>query len=173
MRLRKQVVRTPEDRVALIEEQIHESVYTAEVGWLRSFLARDVLLGVVDRDDEAVIRTIFRWVKSTIHYYPDPTGMDLYPTARGVVAMLCGDCDCHTILVASLLASIGFQVGCRVIRDEQSRLYHIYPLAAVPRGTMDGWIPVDTAWEGTEDIGDEYDPSLTDYRQDWIFELEG
>lgn len=172
MRLRKQIVHTPEQRVELIEEQIRESIYTSEIGWLRAFLSRNVLVGVPDRDDLAAIVAIFSWVKAHIHYYPDPTGMDLYPTARGVVAMLCGDCDCHTILVASMLAAIGFNVGCRVIRDD-SRGYHIYPIVEVSRSGDGGWIPLDTAWEETQEAGDEYPVELTTYRQDFVFELEG
>lgn len=173
MQLRKHVVRTPADRVRLIEQQVRQSVYTSEVGWLRAWAVQRVLAGTSARDDRAALDAVFHWVRDNIRYEPDPIRMDLYPTARGVVAMRTGDCDCHTILVCSLAAVIGFEVGCRVIEDAE-RGWHVYALVGMPRNNPTLFVPVDTAWGEASGVGDEFPlhHDVTD-NQTWLFELEG
>ena len=102
------------------------------------------------RDDMCELQAIFNAVKhgtdkirglqDGLRYIADPTAVDFYTGARRTlmecqIGSCAGDCDDHTILVGSLLASIGFKVGARAWGPDPARteFTHVYCIVALPK----------------------------------------
>lgn len=101
------------------------------------------------RDDACEIQAIFDAVKTGnadvaalaqgFKYIADPKTLDFFQSAERSLAMcergICGsDCDDHTILVASLLGSIGFTVGARAYGPSgASGFTHVYAMVVAPK----------------------------------------
>lgn len=80
------------------------------------------------------LRAIFDWVKNNIAYRGDVSCIDSYHTAERIVELRGGDCDDMTILLDSLLASVGWKVGARIVSSRQDRPYHhIYSIVIFPK----------------------------------------
>jgi len=115
--------------VRLVAKQVDASVREP---WTRAYAA-EVVRGsrqhvVAGGPDEAdLISRIFWHVKHNILYVQDPRGYEYIPTAKRVVQMRAGDCDCHVVLVCSLLSVLGFATGARVISTDGTN-WHIYSL---------------------------------------------
>ena len=77
--------------------------------------------------EEDQIGRIFWHVKANIEYLQDTRGYEFIGTAKKTIQIGGGDCDCHTVLIAGLLSSIGFATGARVISQNNSD-WHIYAL---------------------------------------------
>jgi transglutaminase-like putative cysteine protease len=111
--------------------------------------ARIITRDCPDRDDLCELETIFRAVKEGhggvpglergYRYIADPRSVDYYQGAERILAeaeggAAAGDCDEHTILVASLCAAAGFKVGARAYAKPRERNFsHVYAVAAVPK----------------------------------------
>lgn len=163
-------VRTPQDRVDLISTQVVRSITGDDVMAFRQLVIRSVLGEVPDRDDMAAVQAVFSWAKANIRYIPDPLHFDLYPTAMEVILAGGGDCDCHVVVVASILSLIGFQTGAKVICT-RGGLWHVYPLVFLPRDDPRIPLALDTTWSDGRAPGDEYPATDCKYVKAWIFEL--
>lgn len=102
-----------------------------------------------NRDDACELTAIFEAVKRghpTLHgleggiaYRSDPQEADYFTGAEYLRGMCergacAGDCDDHTVMVASLAAAIGHTVGLRIWRkDPNSQYAHIYAVALVSK----------------------------------------
>ncbi len=100
------------------------------------------------RNDECELEAIFEAVKhgdsrvrgleKGLRYVADPRMAD-YFTAPGRMLQLCGegacggDCDDHSVLVASLAGAVGFKVGLRVYGKIGEDYSHVYAVAALPK----------------------------------------
>jgi len=83
------------------------------------------------------IEAIYNWVKENIQYLEDGYMVDTYKTPCEIMKSGFGDCDDYTILLDSLLASIGFPVGARIISLKRNRpFHHIYALVVYPKNTQ-------------------------------------
>ena len=144
-------VKSEEDRVKLIADLVEEGSQDPYI--------RELTLKILDsynvreKDHLGEINAIFDWIKNNIKYRGDVFCRDSYHTARRIVELKSADCDDYTILAGSMLASIGYPVGARIISTKPNIPYHhIYPLVGVPkRGSALGmidyknmdWIPLD------------------------------
>lgn len=162
-------VRTPEDRVDIINWAILESVCGPDVAILRRLLAQEILGPSLAHKDHEQAEAIFRWHKSHVWYLEDPISFDFYPTAQILLWMGAGDCDDHTILGCSLCALAGFSVGVRTIRTEAG--WHVYGLVGLPKASPEIFVPYDAAWREALELGDEYPPDQTDIRLDFTLDL--
>jgi len=121
------------------------------------------------RDQWCQIESIFNWVRDNIEYLEDGYMVDTYKTPCETIASGFGDCDDMTILLDSLLASIGFPVGARIIAMKRDApFHHIYSLVVYPKKAqivIDEWtgkakvlggkvIPLDASVKGFR-AGDE------------------
>jgi len=80
------------------------------------------------------INAIFEWVKNNIDYLEDGFMVDTYKTPCEILKSRFADCDDYTILLDSLLTSIGFPVGARIISlDRNKPFHHIYALVVYPK----------------------------------------
>jgi Transglutaminase-like superfamily len=90
------------------------------------------------------IRAIGEWVGRNILYTRDVTGKETLHGAREVVRLKIGDCDDFTILICSMLGTIG--IPCRIVTIsshslDPSQFTHVFPEAKAGHR----WIPVDFA----------------------------
>jgi len=93
---------------------------------------------------ERQARAIYEWVRRNITFTPDPVGKEGVQDAEWTLTYRRGDCDCISVLMCSLLETIGTR--CRLMtvasdpRDPQ-QFSHVYPQALV----NGRWISVDVA----------------------------
>lgn len=103
------------------------------------------------RDDMCELQAIFDAVKhgtdkvpalrNGFKYVNDPQYADFYVAAKRSLTECArgacgGDCDDHTILVASLAASLGFVVGARAWgppKAPKGTYAHVYPIVRIPK----------------------------------------
>jgi len=94
-------------------------------------------------------QAIYQWVQANCRFITDMVGAETLRSARETLAVRAGDCDDFTILIASLLATIGIRSRAVTISshsDDPQSFSHIYPEAFV-----DGrWIAMDVARPGAQ-----------------------
>lgn len=101
------------------------------------------------KDYGAEIKTIYAAVQQAkspiaLRYVRDHAKVDQFTAANKLLRLRGGDCDDGTILLGSLLLSIGYPVRCRVVQDVNSRSWsHIYLLVGMPPGNPSVWVPLD------------------------------
>ena len=121
------------DRLQLIAKQIDASVHDP---WTATE-ARKIIApppGVPwapgGPSDTEEVAKVFWHTKNTIGYVQDPQGVDHYPTARRTAQMGAEDCDGHSIYICSMLHSLGFITGAKVVSPDDEA-WHIYALAGM------------------------------------------
>jgi hypothetical protein len=89
-------------------------------------------------------RAIYDWVLRNVTFTPDPRGKEGLQAAEWTLQYRRGDCDCFTILLCSLLGSVGMKtriVTIAGVPEDPTQFSHVYPEVSV-----DGkWITVDAA----------------------------
>ena len=106
--------------------------------------AIDILLagGVAPKDYLGEIDALFRWVQRNVRYTKDPFRVEVLHSARRMLELRAGDCDDMTILLGSLVKSVGHPVRIVLTGPDPSRpevFSHIYLEAR----HQDQWIPLD------------------------------
>lgn len=113
--------------------------------------ARKILSGVAVNDKVGEAKAIYEFVRDNVRYTRDPYGVEYIQTPPVILAGIgeylkgksdrpIGDCDDMTVLVLSLLKSVGFPVMIKVVGFRGSNKYsHVYGVV----GIGDRWIPVD------------------------------
>lgn len=139
--------------VATQEAALRKIIHLVEKGSYDPDVRRVALQITEDcrgKDDLCELQAIFDAVKhgtdavpflrNGLKYVADPRAADFYTGARRILSecskgACAGDCDDHTILVGSLLASLGYKVGARAWGPDKSRpIYtHVYCIVAVPK----------------------------------------
>lgn len=136
-------VHSVDERLHYINRQVWASIRDPEI---RS-RALQLVSGCPEHGNEAEaceIQRVFWFVKQNIQYRQDPYTYDLYATARRVLQVGAGDCDCHCALTTGLLGTIGYIPGARVVSPD-GKAWHIYAcVGAYPRLSPTVVIPLDT-----------------------------
>lgn len=91
------------------------------------------------------VKAIGEWVGRHIRFTRDVYGKETLHAAREIIRLGIGDCDDFTILICSLLGTIGVKTRIVTISSERldpSQFTHVFPEAEV-EGC--GWVPVDYA----------------------------
>lgn len=107
-------------------------------------LAAQIVRSVRPFDWMGEVRAIGEWVGRNIRFTRDVTGKETLHAARDIVRLGIGDCDDFTILICSLLGTVG--VRCKIVTisnhpEDPTQFSHVYPEALV----NGRWIPVDFA----------------------------
>lgn len=117
----------------------------------------------VDSDVERV-RSIFQFIANNTKYLRDPAGFEFIKSPEVSLRLIeLGefpqmDCDCYTVLILSLLKSIGFLVAMRATSYKPDLQFkHVYGLVKI----RDSWIPLDLT-KADKGIGWEA-PGVTRY----------
>lgn len=109
-------------------------------------IAAHILRNVPVRDWKKEAVACFNWVRDKIRYTLDPYDVELFQSASRSISEGIGDCDDQSIVLCSLLQSIGIPVRLRVIGLKGSRQFsHIYVLAGLPPDAPSEWLPLDPA----------------------------
>jgi hypothetical protein len=132
--------------IRLVAKQVDASVRDP---WTRAYAAeivrggrQHVMAGGPTETDQ--ISRIFWHVKQNIQYIQDPRGAEFIPTARRTVQIGAEDCDGLCVLTSSLLSSLGFATGARVISTDGAN-WHIYSLVGFdPSYAPTKYIALDT-----------------------------
>lgn len=111
--------------------------------------------GVPNFDRAAKAKAIYdRFSWPNFLYVEDPVGpfgpKETIRTARTLLRLSAGDCDDYTILIASLLGSIGIKTRAVTVAADPSapeEFSHIYPEAEIEPGK---WIAMDAARPGAQ-----------------------
>jgi hypothetical protein len=106
--------------------------------------AIDILLarGVRPKNYRGEIKALFQWVQRNIRYTKDPFRVEVLHSPRRMLELKAGDCDDMTILLGSMLESIGHPVRLVLTgpNPNKPKLFsHIY-LEVSHQGR---WIPLD------------------------------
>jgi hypothetical protein len=97
---------------------------------------------VPPKDYFGEIQTLFEWVKQNVRYTRDIHRVELLHSPRRMLELRAGDCDDMTILLASMLKSVGHPVRLVLVgfNPRKKTLFtHIYLEAFC----KDWWIPLD------------------------------
>lgn len=96
----------------------------------------------------AAARQVQAWVQGNVRYVEDPDGVETLQDPLLTVQIGAGDCDDQSILVASLLQSVGIGARFHAVGERPGELSHVYCEVAP------SWLSVET----TEDcpIGAEW-----------------
>ena len=99
---------------------------------------REIALKIVascpDYDDLCELQKIFDWVQKNIRYRSDVAYIDSYHSPLRILELKAADCDDFTILIDSLLASLGWTVGAKIIaKKKNTPFHHIYPIVIYPK----------------------------------------
>ena len=78
------------------------------------------------KDFKAEIRAIHAFVRDRIRYVKDVNGVELLHTPEKLLEIGQGDCDDKSMLVASLLESIGHPTRFVAISNAPSKFCHVY-----------------------------------------------
>ena len=108
--------------------------------------ATHIIQGVTQKDEWGEAEAIYHFVQNHSRYVKDPSGTELLQSplvafdywTKGI--MWPGDCDDFTILIISLLKSIGFKVKLRAASYKPDKvLGHVYGLVNL----YGQWLPID------------------------------
>lgn len=131
--------------------------------------ARAIVSDCDARDDQCEVEAIYEAVKHGtdkwpglghgVRYVSDPRGYDYFSSA-GATLKACadgscaGDCDDASILVVSLLVSLGFKAGLRAWGPDPrvKRYEHVYGVVSLPKH---GPVPAGYAGHGVDTTVDD------------------
>lgn len=93
------------------------------------------------RNRRAIAEAVYAWVVKHVHFANDPHGVEMLQKPHVTLGFAAGDCDDHSILVASLLEALGVPTRFRLwgLGDQPS---HVLPEFQDDAGT---WHTVDTS----------------------------
>jgi hypothetical protein len=134
--------RGTEFTIAKIRELVHAGMTDQLIN--RQAMAIVHAAGVQPFDFVGEIRAIFDWVRRNIRFFKDIDGVETLRTAREVLTIRGGDCDDNTVLLSSLLLTIGHGVRLVTISSDAEApgvFSHIY--CEVEIGGQ--WVPLDAA----------------------------
>ena len=155
-------VNTDKERIDIIAKLVWEGAKSPRIRQLANHIlnAYGVFGSMGDVNSEwKELEAIFDWVKNNIAYRGDVYGVDSYHTAERIAFDLKGgDCDDMTILLDSLLSSIGWRTGARIVSDSIDKPYHhIYSIVLFPKNApieKSRIIPLDATVKSFN-VGDE------------------
>lgn len=113
--------------------------------------ALEIVAGLPQRDYLPEVKALHAWVRDRIRYVHDIRGVETLHTPRFLLTQRQGDCDDKSVLLASLLESIGVPTRFAALGLTPDRLSHVLVEARI--GTR--WLPLET----TEAVGAGWYPA--------------
>lgn len=158
-----------DDRIDHLIKEIEHGIQDPYIQKLISRILSEY--NVPARDWDAEAKAVFEWVRSNIRYTRDPEGYELFRKPRRTVQLGIADCDDMTILIGSLLSTIGHVILLRVIGVSSNRPEHIYVVDLLPPDDPEKAIALDATrsepmgWEVSEEqrlFWEDYEPNFSD-----------
>lgn len=116
-------------------------------------LARQVINQAVphsgtSKDYAAQMKALQHFVRDRIRYVRDPENAEMVQTPKRTLEIGTGDCDDKSVLLAALLASVGFKTRFVALALKNTMGVPSHVLVEVKLGTR--WIPNETILKGIE-----------------------
>ena len=113
--------------------------------------ALTIIKPVKDKDYRGEITAVYNWVKNNIRYTQDPWDKEMLQWPDYTLKLGQGDCDDHSILMASLLMSVGHECRFAVVQvaRDSGNYDHVYAECKV----NGDWVPVDTTNKSSGAMG--------------------
>lgn len=112
-------------------------------------LAVQIVRNTPEFSETPKVQAIYEWMRSHIRFVADPVGKEVLRTPEETITVGAGDCDCMTVLIATLAGSAGMPSRAVTVSTDPSEpntYSHVYPEVFA-----DGqWIPVDCARPNSE-----------------------
>lgn len=110
-------------------------------------LALELVSDAAPNDDIGEVRRLWQFVRDGIRYVRDVHNLDTLQSPRLTLELLQGDCDDKSLLLASLLESLGYATRFAVSATSPRGSYnHVYVEAFVPK--LGRWIPLESSIAG-------------------------
>ena len=103
-------------------------------------LALSIVAGLRSKDFVGEIKAVHAWMRNNIRYVKDILDVETLHTADKMLEIRQGDCDDHSILIASLLGSIGYPTRFVAIAMRPGQFSHVYTEVQLNKK----WIAVET-----------------------------
>ena len=172
-------VATIKDRLDLIAKRIDISVREPQPSrngskYMLKDFAHELVRGTPQRGPDSEIepaRALFRYARYQIEEREDPVDYDYYMGAGRVILSGAGDCDDKVCLLNSLLGTVGYTTGARVVSPDGNG-WHIYTIAGFNpafNGTPSSVLPMDARYG--DDIGWEPGPQVRKHMYQCTFRL--
>lgn len=126
-------------------------VQRAKKSWPIRSLAQRLVADLPQKDYLGEIRALHAFVRDSIRYTRDVRGVETLHTPEKIIELGQGDCDDKSLLLASLLESIGHQTQFKAVGFRPGHYAHVYPQVLLPTGK---WLSLET----TEPQGIGWEP---------------
>ena len=100
----------------------------------------ELIAHLKQKDFKGEVVAIHRFVRDNIRYVKDVNGVELLHTPEKLLEIAQGDCDDKSMLVASMLESIGHPTRFVAISSSPNRYCHVY----VETKVKNSWLPIET-----------------------------
>ena len=160
-----------DDRISWLDMELNEGKRSPRIRQIASsILTRKTSTGewaVPERDWEAEVDAAYKFVRDKVRYTRDIHDVELFQKPDRTLQLRIGDCDDLTILLGSILGSIGFPLRIRVVGLGGNSFQHVYLLAGIPPHDVKKWKPLDPSraegpgWEVTENVTIKQDYEVT------------
>lgn len=90
-------------------------------------LAVTLTKGLIQKDWNNEVNTLYKFVRDRIRYVRDINGVETLHTPEKVLENAAGDCDDKSILLASLLESLGYKTRIVAVGFRKNSFSHVYP----------------------------------------------
>lgn len=115
-------------------------VQRGKVSWPVRQRAQILIANLPQQDYVGEARALHAWVRDHIRYTRDIRGVETLHTADKVLEIGQGDCDDKSVLLASMLASIGFKTRFKAVGFRPGHYVHVYPEALIGNR----WVALET-----------------------------
>lgn len=111
-------------------------------------LAISLTKGFVQKDWKAEILALYEFVRDRIRYVKDVNGIETLHTPEMVLYNAQGDCDDKSILLSSLLESLGHKTRLVAVGFRKNSFSHVYPEVFLNGKwvSLETTEPVDIGW---------------------------
>jgi transglutaminase-like putative cysteine protease len=106
------------------------------------YTARQIVAQVPNKQFTKEVEAIYNWVVNNIRYTMDVYGIETLQHPDRTIDLRQGDCDDHSILIASLLMSIGHPVRFMAIKVKGMGNNYVHVFAQTKIGSK--WIALDS-----------------------------
>lgn len=106
-------------------------------------LSREIVKNIPPKKWALEANAVFQWVRDNIRYVKDPRNLETLHTPEKILEYGQGDCDDQSILLASILETIGHPARFVAVGFAPGTYSHVY----VETKIANKWIPLDATME--------------------------
>ena len=117
------------DRITVMFMQVAKGIRDP----LARTIMADAVRGCPERDDWCEIQAAYWAFRNHGRYTGDTRDLDTYQTLRRTWELGIYDCDDATIGLMTMLISIGFKAGAKIISQDGKTYGHVYAVVEMPR----------------------------------------